>query len=213
VKKPTQRKRIRKEPAERKVEILRAAHELLIESGYPAFSLRQVALRCNIRLATVQHHFQDRSTLLEELVEFVVAQYTATHDVLSKTPGLGSEERLRHMLKHFLEDNRRPETPGFFVELWAMAHRDEAAARGMARVHRHGIDMLSGLIAAARPELPHAEAVERGVVLVAALDGLLLSLGYGKDMSAILPAKPLDRMTDRLMEIALQDRAGSAGFA
>ena len=196
-------KRIRKDADTRRAEIIKTGYELLAADGYAAFSLREVAARCQIRLATVQHHFKDRATLLEALVDFAVADIVTTFNRFSSMAHATPAERLRHFMMQLLTQNNNRNTAGFFVEFWAMAHRDPAAARSLERSQAHGIHIISALISAARPDIPPRRASELGTVLMAAADGLMLSVGYGKKPSAALGKDPLPGLVDRLMELAL----------
>jgi len=200
---PKVRKRIRKDAVTRRSEIVKSAYQLLAAEGYAAFSLRQVAARCEIRLATVQHHFKDKATLLEELVDFAVADIMTNFKRFSGLPDVAPAERLRHLLTQILLGNNTRKTAGFFVELWAMAHRDRSAARSLERSQMHGIDIISSLIADARPEVSPRRARELGTVLMAAADGLMLSMGYGKKLGSALGKDPVAIVVDRLMELAL----------
>lgn len=200
---PRLRKRIRKDADTRRAEIIKTGYEMLAADGYAAFSLREVAARCQIRLATVQHHFKDRATLLEALVDFAVADIMTSFNRFSSASNATPAERLRHFMTQLLTQNNTRNTAGFFVELWAMAHRDAAAARSLERSQTHGINIISALISDVRPGISPRRASELGTVLMAAADGLMLSVGYGKRPSAALGKDPLPGLVDRLMELAL----------
>lgn len=197
-------KRIRKHADTRRAEIIKTGYEILVAEGYAAFSLREVAARCQIRLATVQHHFKDRATLLEALVDFAVGDIVTSFNRFSSMANAAPTERLRHFITQLLTQNNTRNTARFFVELWAMAHRDPSAARSLERSQTHGIHIISALISGAHPDISPRRASELGTVLMAAADGLMLSVGYGKrPPSAALGKDPLPGLVDRLMELAL----------
>ena len=56
---------------DRKAEIIREARALMVEQGYGALSLRAVADRVGIKLASLQYHVPTKSDLLSLLVEDV----------------------------------------------------------------------------------------------------------------------------------------------
>lgn len=62
------------QPGGRLAEIVRAALELLDESGLEAVSLRAVAGRLGVRLNTVSWHVKTKSRLLELMAEAIVAE-------------------------------------------------------------------------------------------------------------------------------------------
>jgi AcrR family transcriptional regulator len=53
----------------RPAEILDAAEDLLSKEGLAGFSMRRLADRVGIKLASLQHHFQTKGQLMEALIE------------------------------------------------------------------------------------------------------------------------------------------------
>jgi len=53
----------------RRSEILDAAEALLSKGGLAGFSMRRLADRVGIKLASLQHHFHSKGKLMEALVE------------------------------------------------------------------------------------------------------------------------------------------------
>jgi len=49
--------------------ILRSAGELLVEDGYEGFSMRRLAARCGYTAPSIYHHFGDKQSLLDAVVE------------------------------------------------------------------------------------------------------------------------------------------------
>lgn len=47
--------------------ILKESYKLLKEQGYESFSMRELALRCNIGLGTVYNYFKNKMAIVEEL--------------------------------------------------------------------------------------------------------------------------------------------------
>lgn len=47
--------------------ILKESYTLLKEKGYESFSMRELALRCNIGLGTVYNYFKNKMSIVEEL--------------------------------------------------------------------------------------------------------------------------------------------------
>lgn len=82
-------------PEGRRVEIVRAALELLDESGLEAVSLRAVAGRIGVRLNTVSWHVKTKQRLLELMADAIVAEIP-----LTDLP-VGWDERVRTLIGRF----------------------------------------------------------------------------------------------------------------
>lgn len=65
---PAERRRLQSRADARRA-ILDATEALLVEDGLEAFSMRRLAERCGYTAPTIYHHFGDKQTLIDELVE------------------------------------------------------------------------------------------------------------------------------------------------
>ena len=141
---PTRKKAARKSPAERAAEIADAAHELALEQGLSAVTLRAVAARVDVAPALVAHYEPDMQALIASTFASIVAAELAEVDAL--IAGLPSpRERLAAMLATLL-DGSRDDVTVIWVEAWAMGRRNEALA------------------ASVRDEMDAWQAMIRGVV-------------------------------------------------
>ena len=141
---PTRKKAARKSPAERAAEIADAAHELALEQGLSAVTLRAVAARIDVAPALVAHYEPDMQALIASTFASIVAAELAEVDAL--VAGLATpRERLAAMLATLL-DGSRDDVTVIWVEAWAMGRRNEALA------------------ASVRDEMDAWQAMIRGVV-------------------------------------------------
>lgn len=123
---PTRKKAARKSPAERAAEIADAAHELALEQGLSAVTLRAVAARIDVAPALVAHYEPDMQALIASTFASIVAAELAEVDAL--VAGLPTpRERLAAMLATLL-DGSRDDVTVIWVEAWAMGRRNEALA-------------------------------------------------------------------------------------
>ena len=123
---PTRRKAARKSPAERAAEIADAAHELALEQGLSAVTLRAVAARIDVAPALVAHYEPDMQALIASTFASIVAAELAEVDAL--VAGLPTPpERLAAMLATLL-DGGRDDVTVIWVEAWAIGRRNEALA-------------------------------------------------------------------------------------
>jgi AcrR family transcriptional regulator len=126
---PTRKKAARKSPAERAAEIADAAHELALEQGLSAVTLRAVAARVDVAPALVAHYEPDMQALIASTFASIVAAELAEVDAL--VAGLAApRERLAAMLATLL-DGSRDDVTVIWVEAWAMGRRNEALAAGV----------------------------------------------------------------------------------
>ncbi|GAA1796653.1 TetR/AcrR family transcriptional regulator [Agromyces neolithicus] len=141
---PTRKKAARKSPAERAAEIADAAHDLALEQGLSAVTLRAVAARIDVAPALVAHYEPDMQALIASTFSSIVAAELAEVDALVAvlpTP----RERLAAMLATLL-DGSRDDVTVIWVEAWALGRRNEALA------------------ASVRDEMDAWQAMIRGVV-------------------------------------------------
>jgi AcrR family transcriptional regulator len=123
---PTRKKAARKSPAERAAEIADAAHELALEQGLSAVTLRAVAARIDVAPALVAHYEPDMQALIASTFASIVAAELAEVDAL--VAGLPTpRERLAAMLATLL-DGSRDDVTVIWVEAWAMGRRNEPLA-------------------------------------------------------------------------------------
>ena len=141
---PTRKKAARKSPAERAAEIADAAHELALEQGLTAVTLRAVAARIDVAPALVAHYEPDMQALIASTFASIVAAELAEVDAL--VAGLPTpRDALAAMLATLL-DGSRDDVTVVWVEAWAMGRRNEALA------------------ASVRDEMDAWQAMIRGVV-------------------------------------------------
>ena len=60
---------------ERVTQILETALDIIIESGYQALTLREVARRCSIQIGAVTYYYTSRSDLLQDVLNMVRVPY------------------------------------------------------------------------------------------------------------------------------------------
>lgn len=178
------RRRLRSRPAgqrprgaERVEKILKAARHVLAADGYSEFSLRRIAREAGIRLSTLQHYFPSKDDLFRAVVETTVAEYDAAYAFHESAWGKTARARLGGMIRYLLDDLRKPDTAGFFTELWARALRDPVAADLMRRAYRHHRDRVRIAMAPLNPSLPGRTAEHRAIMAAALIEGMTLFIG------------------------------------
>ena len=88
--------------------ILRATYETLTESGYGDTSISRIADRAGISKSVVYHHFDDKESLLLEVLDTVLDR------LIEETfgqPEWGPRKELEHFLTHFIPEQRLDNDP------------------------------------------------------------------------------------------------------
>ena len=155
--------------------ILQAARRLLAQDGHAGLSMRRVALEAGMTLSNVQHYYASRDLLLEALLLSIMDEFQARMD------GIAAEMRERPRLDRFmrtmdmfLDEITEPATHAIFFELWALASRNPFASTLMdlmvGRERKTVYNMIRGL----NPDIPDDECMQRAILMVAQVQGLML---------------------------------------
>ena len=198
----------RRLPAEqRRKQIVSVAHALMVEQGYGAVSLRAVASGCDVSLAAIQYFFPNKEALFTAMIDGVTSRYDAIYAELSaRTDAAPRLEEFLHFIL-FDEINDR-ETAGFFYELWSLAHREPIASSALAKLYDDQLNRLTELVKGVDGAVDDEEAERRAAVIMAATDGLMMTIGYGKQPRAALRGPGRQRLLQLLMDLAAHSAVG-----
>lgn len=81
-----------------RADIIKAAHDLIIQNGYHGTSMRQIARQANIALGGIYNHFASK----EEIFREVVLAYHPYHDIfpiIARAEYANMEDMLRHTIR------------------------------------------------------------------------------------------------------------------
>ena len=186
----------------RRAQIVLAAHDLMIRDGYASVTLRAVAAACGVSVAAVQHFYPDKASLYTAMIEQMTSNMDRVYQGMSDGPA-GGTARLAGFLRFLLfDDITTSDTAGFFYELWSLAHREPIAARALASLYEQQLIRLTQLVRDARPSIDVEEATRRAAVIMAATDGLMMTIGYGKTVPPALDGPGKDRLLAILLGVA-----------
>ncbi|AXI02419.1 TetR/AcrR family transcriptional regulator [Aquirhabdus parva] len=162
---------------ERAQAILSAAREIFATEGYAGLSMRSVAARVNVSLSTVQHYYQDKDTLVEAVLLYMMDDYRVAIEQLSETMVEQTKlERLIAAMDLFLAEVRRPDVAGVFMEIWSLANRNPVAAKILDRVRVREQKEFMRLIAGLTPHLSELDYELRAALMIAQIEGLTIQL-------------------------------------
>ncbi|MFI1866081.1 TetR/AcrR family transcriptional regulator [Streptomyces jumonjinensis] len=151
--------------AARRAALLDAAEAALVGGGHTALSLRAVADAAGVRLGHLQYYFPSRDTLVAELLARILQR---SLDRVAETVPDG---RLDELVALLLAQQTDAQLVRVFVELWALAARDEAVAVRVRAFYRQYADLLTDRIRTHAPGVPPEEHRARAEVFIALIEG------------------------------------------
>jgi AcrR family transcriptional regulator len=156
-------------------DILQAARELLAADGYAGLSMRRVAAEVGISLSNVQHYYQSKDSLVEALLLYTMDVFQAKMDsIRAEMSSASRSEQFLSTVDMFLDEITDPVTHAIFFEIWALASRNAFASSLMARMLGRERKAIYLLIRGLNPAIPDSEYMQRAILMVAQMEGLML---------------------------------------
>lgn len=155
--------------------ILLAARALLASEGYAGLSMRRVAQDAGMSLSNVQHYYGNKEQLLEALLLTTMDEFQSKMDRIAVAmAGRPQVERFLTTINMFLDEITDPVTHAIFFEIWALASRHPFASSLMGRMMGRERKAVYGLIRGLNPAIGDDEYMQRAVLIVAQVEGLML---------------------------------------
>ena len=159
----------------RALDILQAARQLLAAEGYAGLSMRAVAAQVGMSLSNVQHYYKSKDDLLEALLLYTMDVFQQKIDsIAARMTGATRIERFLSTCDMFLEEISDPVTHAIFFELWALASRNAVASQLMDRMLARERKAVFYLIRGLNPDISDDDYMQRAVLMVAQIEGLML---------------------------------------
>ena len=160
----TVRKRVRKDPASRRAELVQAAREVFGRSGYADTGLTEIAHEAQVSKALLYHYFPDgRPQLFVAVAEQLLEEFRARVRQAAQVP-FSPEKRMEQLLGAIF---------GFFdnnPEAYRLLFRDSSASRDRAVEEASALTRaqlsaeLAGLMASSGLEATELLAVSNGIL-------------------------------------------------
>ena len=160
-------------------EILKVATEVLAFDGYSAFTMRNIASKMGITHRNLQYYFKTKSGLFQAVVEHMIELELQTAHEAVDGDYLTPEEKFSAFIRYSIRDNEIPLIRGFQFELWALATRDEFAAKCRDRTTNAYCDYIVSLIEPLTPRLSDAERKSKAAIILSLLQGSPLITSRG----------------------------------
>jgi AcrR family transcriptional regulator len=165
---------------ERLLQIQKVAVGILVEEGFPALTLREVARRCNIQIGAVSYYYKSRADLFQDTISSVLQDYAESFRSIVRDLSKSDEDRLRGLIELLLEDMQSKQTTRLFPHLWMLANHDEMIAQTVDRIYILERNTFNSLIARINPTLTQQERETLSVFLSASIAGSTLFVGFEK---------------------------------
>lgn len=165
--------------------------------------MRAVARAAGVSLGLANYYFTNKTSLVSAALRRIGEQdLEIVHGGGDDDPA----ERLRRVLRRIGDDEFvRAEYLALRLQLWSLATLDTAYAEINRIAQRGYLDQLTGLVAAAMPELDEVEVTRRAADILVVQTGIWLTAAIIDDRAA------LDRSIDRCEAIAFApERSRSA---
>jgi AcrR family transcriptional regulator len=161
----------------RRIEMLRAAAELICERGFGDTRIADVAKRAGVSSALVIYYFGTRDRLLvDALRHSEESGYEAMEQKLAEISSL--RERLSLLIKWTCvpeADNEIPGAWGLWFDLWAQAFRHDEVKAGRAELDARWRAMIADAVKSAAPDID-VDVRPFALEFSALLDGLSIQV-------------------------------------
>jgi AcrR family transcriptional regulator len=169
------------------VEILSAARNVLIEEGYPRFTMRNIADRAGMTVGNLSYYYKNKEDLLHDLLEAVIQGYLGDFERIVDDASKPPDQRLEELVRFIMNDLSTKETTGFFPALWALANHDSFAAAEMEKMYAVERGAIARAVRQIRPDLSKRDRDAISLFLSAAMEGHTMFIGYERENKAIAP--------------------------
>ena len=167
--------------------ILKAAHDVLIEEGASAFTIRRIATASGMKVGNVSYHFPRKEMLIKIMLDELLDSYDKLLESEVRRPGISPEERLRLIIRLCLDDIAGQRTTRLFTELWALANHNPFVADRVRVFYPRVHDFIGDVVTQLNPALSADEVHTLALYISASMEGTTPFLGFGKPWAAKMP--------------------------
>src|SRR6478609_6902647 len=161
----------------RRIEMLRAAAELICERGFGDTRIADVAKRAGVSSALVIYYFGTRERLLVDALRYSQESfYEAAEKMLAEEASL--HERLSLLITWLCvpkADNEIPGAWGLWFDLWAQAFRHDEVKAGRVELDARWRAMIADAVKSAAPDID-VDVRTFALEFSALLDGLSIQV-------------------------------------
>jgi AcrR family transcriptional regulator len=179
---------------DRETAILDAVLVVLARDGIGGVSMRAVARAAGVSLGLANYYFTDKTSLLGAALRRIGDQDL---EIVSTSHDGEPAARLRRALRRIGDEEFvRRDYLALRLQLWSLAAVDPVFAEINRVAQTRYLEGLTGLVAAAMPELPADEVARRAAEILVVQNGIWLTAAIIDDRAT------LERSLDRCERIA-----------
>ncbi len=160
--------------------ILKAAHDVLIEEGASAFTIRRIATASGMKVGNVSYHFPRKEMLIKIMLDELLDSYDKLLESEVRRPDISPEDRLRLIIRLCLDDIASERTTRLFTELWALANHNAFVADRVRVFYQRVHDFIGEVVSQLNPALPAEDVRTVALYISASMEGSTPFLGFGK---------------------------------
>ena len=159
----------------RAAELMKAAKEVLIESGYARFTLRSVANAAGVRLNHLQYYYPTKRELVLALTEHIAGTYAnAIKDVLAAVPDTPTA-RFMAWVDFLMEECWTPRTRRFFIQLWGLIESEDAYSGTLLHdFYETDVREILNLLKELSPHIAETDLKLRARIIAGLIEGMML---------------------------------------
>lgn len=167
--------------------ILKAAHDVLIEEGASAFTIRRIASASGMKVGNVSYHFPRKEMLIKIMLDELFDSYDKLLESEVRKPGISPEDRLRLIVKLGLDDITGKRTTRLFTELWALANHNAFVADRVRVFYQRVHDFIGEVVSELNPALSPDDVHTVALYISASMEGTTPFLGFEKPWAGKMP--------------------------
>jgi len=166
--------------AKTRMALLKVAHDLLVERGYGALTMRGVAAASGLRMGTLTYHFPTHEHLVAALADAIIRGYEDAFAQIMEDPALPPEARFENLCRLILDDVGTRRTTRIFPELWALSNHDAFVSERVHEMYDRARVALVRAVRGLNPAMAEREARMVSLFISSAMEGIGIFAGHGK---------------------------------
>lgn len=167
--------------------ILKAAHDVLVEEGASAFTIRRIAAASGMKVGNVSYHFPRKEMLIKIMLDELLDSYDKLLESEVRRPDISPEDRLRLIIRMCLDDIAGKRTTRLFTELWALANHNAFVADRVRVFYQRVHDFIGEVVSQLNPALPAEDLQTVALYISTSMEGSTPFLGFGKPWAEKMP--------------------------
>lgn len=143
--------------------------DLALEKGLDALSMREVAARAGISLASLQYHFSNKAALLDVFVARTTGRLSDTIEKLLKSSA--GPAKLPVFARYMLDETSDGREAALIAMIWARSLHNEGARGSLRDLMALYLEGVRDVVLADYPHLKKSDASVAATLIVSMIEG------------------------------------------